>query len=74
MIAMLNFKITEGKDFIPLDKLLKLLGLVGTGGEAHIRITEGEVEVNGAVELQKRKKLRVGDSVELNGQIIVIEA
>lgn len=71
---MLNFKITEGKDCIPLDKLLKLLGLVGTGGEAHIRITEGEVEVNGAVELQKRKKLRVGDSIELNGQIIVIEA
>lgn len=71
---MLKFKLTEGKDFIPLDKLLKLLGLVGTGGEAHIRITEGEVQVNGLVEIQKRKKLRVGDKIDLNGQSILIEA
>ncbi len=68
----ISFKLTEDKDFIPLDKLLKLLGIVGTGGEAHIRITEGEVLVNGEVELQKRKKLRDKDTVELLEQKVII--
>ena len=70
MTDSISFKLTEGKDFIPLDKLLKLLGIVGTGGEAHSRITEGEVRVNGEIELQKRKKLREGDIIELNDQKI----
>ncbi len=54
----------KGQDHITLDKLLKHLGLVETGGEAHIRIIDGEVTVNGATELQKRKKLRIGDVVQ----------
>lgn len=53
----------HGQEFITLDRLLKHLGLVETGGEAHIRIIDGEVLVNGATELQKRKKLRPGDVV-----------
>lgn len=57
----------HGQEFITLDRLLKHLGLVETGGEAHIRITDGEVTVNGATELQKRKKLRPGDVVQYNG-------
>ena len=59
-------------DFIPLNQLLKLLKLVGTGGEANIRIENGEVLVNGAVEHQKRKKLRVGDVVEFEKMTITI--
>ncbi|MFH1120439.1 MAG: RNA-binding S4 domain-containing protein [Bacteroidota bacterium] len=46
--------------------------MVETGGEANQCITEGRVEVNGATELQKRKKLRVGDHIEFNGQTILI--
>lgn len=53
----------DGQDHIQLNNLLKLLHLVGTGGEAHIRIDNGEVRVNGAVETQRRKKLRIGDEV-----------
>lgn len=53
----------DGQDHIQLNNLLKVLHLVGTGGEAHIRIDNGEVRVNGAVETQRRKKLRVGDEV-----------
>ena len=58
--------------FIPLNDLLKALHLVGTGGEANIRITSGEVRVNDAVETQKRKKLRAGDRVLFGGKTIVI--
>jgi ribosome-associated protein len=68
-----TYKLNEGKEFIPLDKLLKLLNFVGSGGEAHIRIDQGEVLVNGKVELQRRKKMRAGDIAEFRNQRIKIE-
>jgi ribosome-associated protein len=66
-----EFKL-EGHEFIELNKLMKLLRMVGTGGEANVYITEGEVLVNGAVETQKRKKLRPGDVVKFEDQEVVI--
>ena len=68
---MLEFELNE-HEFIPLNKLLKLLNLVLSGGEANQRIEEGEVMVNDTVEKQKRKKLRVGDKVVFNNKIIII--
>jgi len=62
----------QGHDHITLNNLLKVLHLVGTGGEANIRISNGEVRVNGAVETQKRKKLRAGDKVEFQKTVITI--
>ncbi len=59
---MIEFEL-QGHEFILLNKLLKILNLVQSGGEANQRIAEGEVMVNNAVEKQKRKKLRVGDKV-----------
>jgi ribosome-associated protein len=63
----------EGYEFIELNKLMKIIGLVGTGGEANVVIQEGEVLVNGQVETQKRKKLRPGDTVEFNGKTITVK-
>lgn len=68
------FKLTEGIEFIALDKLLKLMRVVGSGGEAHAVIEEGMVKVNGAVEFQKRKKMRAGDIAEFNSVLIKVEA
>lgn len=70
----LKFNLTEDKEFITLDKLLKLMRVVGSGGEAHAVIQEGMVLVNDVVETQKRKKMRVGDKAEFNGQVIDVEA
>ena len=50
--------------------MLKHLQLVETGGMANDVVVNGEVKVNGAFELQKRKKLRKGDKVEF-GEIVV---
>lgn len=50
-------------DFIKLDSFLKLMGWVGTGGEAKILIQEGQVLVNGEVETRRGKKLYPGDVV-----------
>jgi ribosome-associated protein len=63
----------RGEDHIPLNNLLKILRLVATGGEANIRISEGEVRVNGSVELQKRKKIRTGDTVEFGKARITVQ-
>lgn len=63
----------SGQEYITLDKLLKVLGLVETGGEAHIRIIDGEVTVNGSTEYQKRKKLRLGDVVTYNGHVVQVK-
>lgn len=63
----------QGHDHITLNNLLKVLNLVETGGEANVRITAGEVKVNGTIELQKRKKLRPGDIIEFQKQKITIE-
>lgn len=62
----------RGQPFITLSNLLKVLHLVGTGGEAHIRIESGEVMVNGAVETRKRKKLFAGDVVSFQKRTIQI--
>ena len=64
--------ILEGHEFIQLNQLLKLLGLVETGGEANQCITDGLVKVNGTTELQKRKKLREGDIVIFEEHSITI--
>lgn len=63
----------EGKEFIALDQLLKLLNIVGSGGEAHAVITDGMVKLNGEIETQKRKKIRVGDVVFFEGIEITVE-
>ncbi len=68
------FTLTPDTDYIALDSLLKLMRLVGSGGEAHAAIQEGMVRVNGEVELQKRKKMRTGDVAEFENQRIEIKA
>ena len=63
----------DGNEYIQMNDLLKVNSLVGTGGEAKIRILEGEVTYNGKVELQVRKKIRPGDVVEFDGNKIEVK-
>ena len=55
-------------EFIKLQDLLKFANAVSTGGEAKIRVQEGEVKVNGEVCTMRGKKIRPGDVVEMDGQ------
>ena len=54
-------------DFIKLGQLLKAAGLVDSGVEAKAVIVDGQVKVNGTVEIQRGKKIHGGDLVEYNG-------
>lgn len=62
----------EGQEYIELNKLLKILNLVESGGQANMMITEGEVQLNGTTETRKRKKLFSGDVVEFMGERVKI--
>ena len=59
---------------IKLDQFLKLMGIVGSGGQAKILIQAGEVLVNGVVETQRGRKLAIGDRVTTVGEIFHVEA
>ncbi|MBQ8144269.1 MAG: RNA-binding S4 domain-containing protein [Butyricicoccus sp.] len=61
-------------EFIKLDALLKFANMVSSGGEAKIRILEEEVLVNGAVCTMRGKKIRPGDTVQLDGDVVEIAA
>jgi len=54
---------------IRLGQFLKLANLVSTGGEAKVRIQQGEVLVNGEVDTRRGAKLRRGDLVSLDGRV-----
>jgi ribosome-associated protein len=57
---------------IKLDQFLKWIGVVQTGGEAKQLIREGEVEVNGQMELRRGRKLVEGDRVSVSGEIYIL--
>jgi ribosome-associated protein len=58
----------EAHPTIQLAQFLKLLGWVGTGGEAKLLIQRGDVRVNGAIETRRGRQLQPGDVVELAGR------
>ncbi len=57
---------------IRLGQFLKLAGVVETGGEAKLRIQEGEAKVNGEVDTRRGRQLVAGDLVEFGGEILEI--
>ncbi len=69
---MNTINVTIHTEFIRMDALLKLAGLVMTGGEAKAVIQGGEVTFNGEVCEMRGKKVRVGDRVGYNGSIIEV--
>lgn len=68
---MTTFKIKG--EYIELIALLKVTSIAETGGVAGILVTQGEVMVNGVIELRKRAKLRPGDRVKVGEDEIVLE-
>ena len=50
-------------EVIRLGELLKLAGVVGTGGEAKLLLASEEVRVNGEPETRRGRQLHAGDEV-----------
>jgi ribosome-associated protein len=51
-----------------LGQFLKLMDAVESGGEAKMRIADGDVRVNGDVELRRGRQLQTGDVVTIDGK------
>ncbi len=55
----------NGEEHIELIKLLKLLKIAESGGQAKLFVDNGEVLLNDQKEYRKRAKLRTGDMVKI---------
>ena len=66
-------KVSINTEYIKLDQFLKWTGASDNGAEAKIMIAEGKVKVNGVVEMQRGKKIRNGDKVQIGKKEFVVE-
>nr|WP_296267123.1 RNA-binding S4 domain-containing protein [uncultured Merdimonas sp.] len=66
-------KIILKEEYIKLGQALKAAGLVENGAFAKEVIQDGQVRVNGEVDLRRGRKLYAGDVVTYNGEEIKIE-
>ncbi len=66
----MKFKLED--EYIQLQNVLKVCGLVDSGAMAKNIIQDGLVKVNGEVETRRGKKIRVGDVVTLFDENIEI--
>jgi ribosome-associated protein len=55
----------RGEEYIELIKLLKIMRVSESGGQAKLMVEDGIVFLNGQLESRKRAKLRTGDLVEV---------
>ena len=60
------------EDYIKLGQALKAAGMVESGVDAKHMIQDGQVMVNGQVDLRRGRKLVAGDVVEFAGETIKI--
>lgn len=64
---------TTSSNTIKLDQFLKLVGIAQTGGQAKLMIQDGDVMVNGTIEIRRGRKLVSGDRVTVGGKTISVE-
>jgi len=55
----------KGEEYIELIKLLKIMRVSESGGQAKLMVEDGIVMRNGEPEFRKRAKLRSGDVIEV---------
>ena len=55
----------KGEEYIELIKLLKIMRISESGGQAKLLVEDGIVIRNGEPEFRKRAKLRAGDVIEV---------
>lgn len=65
----MQYKLND--EYIELFKLMKVLDLVDTGGQAKMLIAEGYVLRNGEVETRKRAKIIAGDMLVIGDDVTI---
>lgn len=62
-MSVLEFELEH--DYVELNQLLKLTGLCDSGGAGKALVASGAVSVDGVTELRKTRKIRAGETVQL---------
>lgn len=72
-VARKDIKIRDNEDYITLNVLLKLGGLIDTGGMAKAFLANNDVYVNGEPENRRGRKLYRGDEIHVLNQTFLIK-
>lgn len=67
----IEFELTS--EFVEVNQLLKLAGLVDSGGAGKNLVASGVVKVDGKQELRKTAKIRTGQVVTLGDVAITVQ-
>ena len=68
-----SIKLRKDEPFITLGILLKIAGIIDTGGQAKFFLSENTVLVNGEEENRRGRKLYHGDEIQVQNQTFLID-
>ena len=68
-----NIKLRKDEEYITLGVLLKIAGIIDTGGQAKYFLNENVVLVNGEEDNRRGRKLYHGDQIQVLGQTFLID-
>ena len=72
-MAPKSIKLRKDETFITLGVLLKITGVIDTGGQAKFFLAENTVLVNGEEENRRGRKLYHGDLIQVGKQAFSID-
>ena len=72
-MSQIKIKIHAEQEYIELGNLLKVAGIIDTGGYAKMFLIGNEVYVNGERDTRRGRKVRRKDVVKVGKQEIVVE-
>ena len=68
-----NIKLRKDEKYITLGVLLKIAGIIDTGGQAKYFLSKNVVLVNDEEDNRRGRKLYHGDKVQVQGQTFLID-
>ena len=68
-----NIKLRKDEEYITLGVLLKIAGIIDTGGQAKYFLSKNVVLVNDEEDNRRGRKLYHGDKVQIQGQTFLID-
>ena len=68
-----NIKLRKDEEYMTLGVLLKIAGIIDTGGQAKYFLSENSALVNGEEENRRGRKLYHGDVVQISGKSFLID-
>ena len=72
-MSLKSIKLREDEEYITLGVLLKIAGIIDTGGQAKFFLSENVVLVNGEEDNRRGRKLYRGDEIRVLDKTFLID-